>query len=1030
MLFALLVLGWNVPTIAGPEDEFKLAVAHYKAKRHQSAAEAFERYLVSAPNDATNRPTARFFLGLSEVGLEKYEPARKTFREFLNENPKHEYVADARYQVAWCSYLLGEREAAIRDFVSFLNNHEKHPNAEWALVYLGDAQLQLERAEDAAKSFRRSLAEFPKGAMAEDARMGLARTYELQKDFENAITEYRTVADDPRAGRREEARFALAGRLYDLKQYEESAKEYDAFATQFGDGKLAPSARLNAGYAYFEMKDYDRAIARFDAAAESPESAGTARYWSALASREQGQYDNAARKFAAAFEASEKSPEAPAILYQWADAEFLLGRFEKAAELFARVSENWPEDEIADEALHEAGNAALRSGDVNAAIQHVSTFAKRYGTEGPLAFRQQMLIGRIELARGKPDDLTNAEKRLRIVVEKAEKLEDEEATLEHARYELGRARFRLEDYTGVNEALAPLLETLKKTGGPSPYIEAFVLQSTAQLELENYEAADEAAADYLAVEPNDTQSARATANRALARAHLGMQEAAAEQLASLDRLDTETDLPLRTRFAIAEIAYDDGEFAAARDAYSKVLEAAGDGSVAPLALTGLGWSEYELRNYDEAAKQFAAFVERYGDDPKLGPESHYMVGKALEDAGKPKEAAAAFAKCFGKYAPTTPAGPGADRSGSTMYAYKAGLQHARALAGDGDVARADAAYEKVASTFPEAAGADLLLDEWALLNYEAGKNDPERYARSDELFQRLVKNHPKSERVDDARFHLAESAHIDGRSEEAEREFTALVESDTADPYIREHATHHLLEIAVANRDWRAVAERADAFLKEYADSEYAPLATFRRGEASLNLGRLTEANIDLRNVLEKDTDSAREPWYDRVRVLLAESAFRAKDYEEVETQVARMRAESPESPFLYQADEVLGRSFKQRPGPKLDLARAAFSRVVNDEHGAKTETAAKAQFLLAETYLLENPKEYERARDEFVKVHVLYAYPEWRSVGLFQAARCDEALRDTDAAKRSYATLVEKFPKSEYADEAKARLRALGGSN
>ena len=47
---------------------------------------------------------------------------------------------------------------------------------------------------------------------------------------------------------------------------------------------------------------------------------------------------------------------------------------------------------------------------------------------------------------------------------------------------------------------------------------------------------------------------------------------------------------------------------------------------------------------------------------------------------------------------------------------------------------------------------DRILDEWALLNYEA-----QRYEKADDLFRRLIEQVPDSDLVDNARLSLAES---------------------------------------------------------------------------------------------------------------------------------------------------------------------------------------------------------------------------------------------------------------------------------
>ena len=87
--------------------------------------------------------------------------------------------------------------------------------------------------------------------------------------------------------------------------------------------------------------------------------------------------------------------------------------------------------------------------------------------------------------------------------------------------------------------------------------------------------------------------------------------------------------------------------------------------------------------------------------------------------------------------------------------------------------------------------------------------------------------------------------------------------------------------------------------------------------------------------------------WFDRVWVLLAELNFREKKYSDVVKVVDELRHRSPKSAFLHQAEEVLGRSFKQQAPPKFDDARSAFERVLADPFAAKTETAAKAESTL-----------------------------------------------------------------------------------
>ena len=72
--------------------------------------------------------------------------------------------------------------------------------------------------------------------------------------------------------------------------------------------------------------------------------------------------------------------------------------------------------------------------------------------------------------------------------------------------------------------------------------------------------------------------------------------------------------------------------------------------------------------------------------------------------------------------------------------------------------------------------------------------------------------------------------------------------------------------------------------------------------------------------------------WSARVWVLLAEAFYQQKKYDDVEATVDDLRHRMPNSPLLYQADEVLGRSFKNQA--KWDKAIAAFQRVIDNRQG------------------------------------------------------------------------------------------------
>ena len=76
---------------------------------------------------------------------------------------------------------------------------------------------------------------------------------------------------------------------------------------------------------------------------------------------------------------------------------------------------------------------------------------------------------------------------------------------------------------------------------------------------------------------------------------------------------------------------------------------------------------------------------------------------------------------------------------------------------------------------------------------------------------------------------------------------------------------------------------------------------------------------------------------------------------------------------------------------------------------------------MIAETYFI--TKDYKAALESYLKVHILYKFPDWQSAALFQAGLCDEQLGQWKNAVDDYESLIREFPKSEFAEKAKPRL-------
>lgn len=989
------------------DDEFKFAVGLYKQSRWSLAAESFRKLIRQYPAHTTV-PQSRFYLGLTLVNLEDFKAARDVLRLYVKDYPKSDDLAEAMYRVGECSFLIDDLKAAETEFQAYLAKFPDDRMGEWAIPYLADTQLRLNDPKSAAESFRKSIDRFPKGMMVEDSKFGLARAYETQEKFDDALRLYQELAANTEGKRAADAQLKIAVHFFDQGQFPEAAAAYDQIPTRFPGSGLVSLSRLNAGYAYYQIQNYAEAIERFNLAERDVKLATTAGFWKGLSLKAAGDFKSAAQTLQAVYERDSQAELSESVLYHWADCELRNGQFAAARKQFLELVERWPAGQFGDSSLHFAcesvlqqalaANAEEQPALLNDAQDLMARFAKEYPVSG-LRVLQELLQGRLLEARGKAADLETAA----TVYAKVLRESELPKTQARARFHLGRVRQKLGQHREALETLAPLVVEIRKTETDFEFADALVLQAISLLAEGEYLSASQACETYLGFKIPGEQSAQALSTWAQAEMHLDHSVEANRQLLRLVEEYPGSPLVAYTTHHLAEIAYQNKKWDVSGPLFL-TLVAMGKGTpYHSAALSGVAWSDYHNHKFQEAADGFARVVAEYPDDEKLAAEAAYMEGRALQDLGQLEAAAVVYAKALRRFRPS-------------HYAYLSGLQAARVLSKTEKTQAADAAYEELLKLFPQPENLDKLLDEWALLNYEANN-----FSRADEIFRKLVADVPNSELADNARFSLAESDLIAGKHVAAAKTFRELEADPHSDAKVQEDSLFRLVGIAVDQKRWQEVQDTAKQLLSRFAEGRYLADSQFYLGESQIHLDQLQEAEKTLTALkLRQDDPEVRQAaWFPHIWVILAEAKLRLKKYDDVADLMRDFQAANPEATLAYQLEEVLGRSFKNQA--KFPEAREAFERVINSPHGRRTETAAKSQLMIAETYFQQ--KQYDQALREYLKVYHLYKFPEWQSAALFQAGVCDEQLGHWDSAARIYLELINEFPDSEYARKAAPRL-------
>ncbi|MEO2013971.1 MAG: tetratricopeptide repeat protein [Fuerstiella sp.] len=990
-------------------DDFNLAVNLFRKERWNLASDTFGAFLKSHPQHP-RAGLARLYYGLSLNSLEDYGPARQQFETFIADNPNSRNIADAKYRLGECSFYLKEYPTAIAQLTDYLSRHSGHNLNNWASLMLGNSYNSVHDWSKAEPILRALVAVPPEAQLIPDATFALARSLEGLKKKDESLQLYAQVAARKVAVLSARALARIGTMHFDDGEFEKASESYDRIVAEYNGQPIANSAALQSGVASFRLGKHEAALASLENVAAESKLLPQATMLKGLCLRELGQLDNARKMLSNAYAAAGDTPLAAEILFKRAQVEQLDDRKQLAARMFRDLADRWPQDSHVFDSLFNAVELLMELEELKTS----RSLLNRLSTDFPDQLktpRVQILVGRILLNDRKPKD---AVKVLRAVMESAD-VTSKDSSL--ARYHLIRSLHQDEQFEMVLTEIEPLREKLRDPMY-ADLVGALALAAMSSLELKQYRDVQEFADELLQLQPDNTHAADVLAVRAVAFSHLKDVRGAR---ADLDRLVKEFPENPQTWMAVlqsAEAAWQHEDYVASAALFEVAAKHEPDRKVHAAALSGAAWSRYRLKDFVKSELLFSQFSQEYPQSDSA-TESAYMAALSLFEAGDGKSAAPLFAALHKQLAEQAVNDPAAI---DAPWLLDSGQMFARLIGQDGQVDAADKAWEDLAKTFAKYDRLDVILDEWAYLNLQH-----DRYERADAIYHQLLADFPNSPYAGQARLSLAESKMQASEFETALREFTAIAMDKRYPESAREPAMYHVIDISAAQRKWLDVLKFAKLFAMEFNASRHASKVQLFYGEGLLDQGNLSEAEQVLQELRKEALEGqlAASDWTERIWVLLAEVALTRKQYADIDSIADELVAQSPNSRFLFQMKDVQGRRWKSQAAPDFAKARDYFQQVTLDEVGRGTETAARCQFLIGETLLLENRR--KEALTEYHRVYLNYqGADEWRMRGLFQAAGCELALGDKSGAVRSYQDLLTDFPDSEWAQKAAEKLKEI----
>ena len=913
--------------------------------------------------------------------------------------------SDDQFAVAAGQYDRYQWKLAVEEFRTFLDKYPNDRRASECVFFLGEALRQLGDYGEARRQYQTYSSREPKGTRAPAALFGAGEAAYLAGDLLVAKADLtRFVEAYPNDRLNAFALPYLGDIALSTGDVVAAVIHFRNGLKQFPEGRSQDDCRLGLGRALERQNQKAEAEQLYLAVANKPGSpvADAAQFHLGALQYASGRYDEALKSFSAFEDRLAKSPWQPNARLGAGMVFLKLHRPGKALKQFdAVLAAPAIDGDAVQQAMRGKIAAALQMKD-HAAVdrdtaQFERQFAKSVFTSDVRRMLARSLVERKEYtsAIALLDSLIGANPAGRL----------EQPGLEN-RYLLAVSYEGLKRY---EDALAAILPVVDNANGQLRS-DALSTQGTLLLALKKYAEAIAPLEAFLAEKPSGDAEAKVLGELAICYARASQLDKAKKLYADLLKQHPGHALIAPTTERLAEAAYDANDTAWASQLSGQLVALNASKEYELKGNLSLGWSQFKAGKLAEAATTFDDLLKKNPPDA-IAAEAALVRGRILQEMGRNETALTMYDLAIERY-------PESKQHADALLA----AARLRDKLKQGDLAAA--LYERLAKDHPQYSKADAALYEWAWVMQERGK--PEEAVR---LFGRLRKEHPQSQFSAEAACRLAQHALDTKDYRQADKLVDEVLSpkgkaADCDERYhakVREYAMFLRGEISTAKADWPKVRESFEAMVREYPESQQRAIAEYWVAEALYRQHDYVAASTRFER-LDEELKGKHKPWMAMISLRRAQSLAKLNQWDDAYELATKIEKHYPTFEQQYEVDFLLGRCLANRAD--FEAARQMYSKAVRSAVGAKTETAAHAQWLIGETYF--HQKNFEAALHEYLRVKILYDYPQWQAVALLQAGKCRERLGEAKEAAKLYQEILKDYPDTSYAKDAAKELARL----
>lgn len=582
------------------EAKMSAARCYYRANKHEQAGKRFDEVLSAGTGDMVEAAHWRCRIHLAQGQAQEALTLADETLAAAGNNP---FVPKLRLDKADALYELPKRKSdALQEYLAIAEAYPKQEVVPIALYNAAFAALELEDYKQATELAGQFLASHPEHPLNSDTRYIVAECRIQAQAYEEAETIYRQLVKSAKDHPEIPVwRVRLALVLFLRDKHQEVIELLAPAAKELEHPAHKAEAFYLLGASRFALKEYKAAIESLQASISADDSwrqADQTLLYLARAQRQQKHVPEAIASLEDLLKRFPKSELLDETYYRLGENYYAAERYSEAVDAYDSLLEKFKDSSYGPLALYGKGWAHMKSGDFEPAAAAFATLIEQHA--------DHELSGDALLARGMC--YRQAKKYKESIADLNKYVSDDVKSprTADALYELGLAEALSEQFDKAVKTFNRLLEQ----------------------------------------QPDYPNADKVRYELAWAYKSLANEKAAARAFATLAEKHADSPLAMEAHFHVGERAYADGDYATAVKAYQQAAKS-GDAALHEKAVYKLGWSHYQLKEYEGALGRFEALLKSHGDG-QLASDAWFMKGECLFKQEKFEQALPAYQEAIGR----------------------------------------------------------------------------------------------------------------------------------------------------------------------------------------------------------------------------------------------------------------------------------------------------------------------------------------------------------------------------------------------